>query len=375
MTTHQFVFAPAANWAYDSREELLMNPVIPAREGITKSLIQTPRLKVNVLSSGPAAGTAVLFVHGNVSSATFWEALMLRLPDRFRALACDLRGYGETEPMPIDATLGLGDMVEDVESLVETLGVERFHLVGHSMGGGVAMKYAIAHPQKLLSLTLVDPMSPYGYSGSKDSRGTPCYDDGAPAGAGSVNPEFVRLLGEGETGIEAQFAPRNVFRQFYVKPPYVPEDEDVLIQSMCAIRIGEDHYPGSIAQSEHWPTVAPGTRGVVNAFSRKYFDASAFASISPKPPVLWIRGADDLIVSNNAMFDIQALGALGAVPGWPGNDECPPQPMIDQTEAVLSEYESGGGTVTRVVIPDSGHSPYVDKPQEFDEAFLGFLGE
>lgn len=351
-----------------------MSPEIPVRPGITKTKVQTHRLAINLLSSGPEDGTPVLFVHGNVSSATFWEALMLRLPQQYRGLACDLRGYGETEPKPVDATLGLGDMVEDVHSLVETVGLERFHLVGHSMGGGVVMKYAIAHPERLLSLTLVDPMSPYGYSGSKDVKGTPCYADGAPAGAGSVNPEFVRFLGEGEMGTEAQFAPRNVFRQFYVKPPFVPEDEDVLIQSMCAIRIGEDHYPGDAAPSEHWPTVGPGTRGILNAFSRKYFDASGIADISPKPPILWIRGEDDLIVSNNAMFDIQALGALGAVPGWPGAEECPPQPMLDQTEDVLARYESGGGTVSRVVIPESGHSPYVDKPQEFDAAFMAFLG-
>ena len=70
-----------------------------------------------------------------------------------------------------------------------------YHIVGHSMGGGIVMKYAIAHPADLLSITLVDTVSPYGYSGSKGVEGTPCHDDGAPAGAGSVNPDFVRLLG------------------------------------------------------------------------------------------------------------------------------------------------------------------------------------
>jgi pimeloyl-ACP methyl ester carboxylesterase len=122
----------------------------------------------------------VIFVHGNGASATFWEETMLALPPGFRAVAPDLRGYGDTEPLPVDATLGLGDMVEDVRSLVEALGLGRHHLVGHSMGGGVVMKYAIAHPADLLSITLVDTVSPYGYSGSKDLDGTPCHEDGAP---------------------------------------------------------------------------------------------------------------------------------------------------------------------------------------------------
>lgn len=280
---------------------------------------------------------------------------------------------GETDPEPVDATLGLEDMVLDVIGLVDSLGLDRFHLVGHSMGGGVAMKIAIRVPERIQSLTLVDTMSPYGYTGTKDEMGTPCYDDGAPAGAGGVNPEFVRLLGEGYTGTEEQMAPRNVFRQFYVKPPFLPDREDALIASMLSTRVGEDWYPGDVAPSEHWPTAAPGTKGIVNAFSGKYFDASGIVEISPKPPVLWVRGADDQIVSDNAMFDIQALGALGAVPGWPGAEECPAQPMVKQTEAVLSTYENNGGSVERIVIDDAGHSPFIEKPAEFNAAFHRFL--
>ena len=280
---------------------------------------------------------------------------------------------GETDPEPVDATLGLEDMVLDVIGLVDSLGLDRFHLVGHSMGGGVAMKIAIRVPERIQSLTLVDTMSPYGYTGTKDETGTPCYDDGAPAGAGGVNPEFVRLLGEGYTGTEEQMEPRNVFRQFYVKPPFLPDREDALIASMLSTRVGEDWYPGDVAPSEHWPTAAPGTKGIVNAFSGKYFDASGIVEISPKPPVLWVRGAEDQIVSDNAMFDIQALGALGAVPGWPGAEECPAQPMVKQTEAVLSTYEKNGGSVERVVIDDAGHSPFIEKPAEFNAAFHRFL--
>ncbi len=280
---------------------------------------------------------------------------------------------GETDPEPVDATLGLEDMVLDVIGLVDSLGLDRFHLVGHSMGGGVAMKIAIRVPERIQSLTLVDTMSPYGYTGTKDEMGTPCYDDGAPAGAGGVNPEFVRLLGEGYTGTEEQMAPRNVFRQFYVNPPFLPDREDALIASMLSTRVGEDWYPGDVAPSEHWPTAAPGTKGIVNAFSGKYFDASGIVEISPKPPVLWVRGADDQIVSDNAMFDIQALGALGAVPGWPGAEECPAQPMVKQTEAVLSTYENNGGSVERIVIDDAGHSPFIEKPAEFNAAFHRFL--
>lgn len=346
---------------------------IPTLKGITSEFVQTTRLKTHVLTSGAPGATPVLFVHGNGSSATFWEETMLALPAGFRAIAPDMRGYGDTEPLPVDATLGLSDMVRDLRSLVETLGLGKHHLVGHSMGGGIAMKYAIDHPADLLSLTLVDTMSPYGYSGSKGTDGAPLHDDGAPAGAAGVNPDFVRLLGEQDRGSENPVSPRNVLRQFYVKPPFVPEREEALLSSMLSLRVGDDWYPGDFVPSEHWPGAAPGKKGIVNAFARKYFDASGIVNIKPKPPVLWVRGADDLIVSNNAMWDIAALGAMGFVPGWPGADECPPQPMIDQIRAVLEQYQANGGSFREEIIADAGHSPFIEKPAEFNALFHAFL--
>jgi pimeloyl-ACP methyl ester carboxylesterase len=343
---------------------------IPTLPGVTSRIVKTDRLLVHLLTTGSRDGIPVLFVHGNVSSATFWEETMLALPVQYYAIAVDLRGYGATEPLPVDATQGLGDMVEDLRSLVETIGLERYHIAGHSMGGGIVMKYAIEYPEDLLSITLVDTMSPYGYGGSYGPDGEMTYDDGAPAG---INPEFVALLAAGERGDENPMAPRNVLRQFYVKPPFVPGREEELVSSMLSIRIGDDFYPGEMVPSANWPGVAPGERGILPAFSRKYFDASDLIDISPKPPVLWIRGADDMIVGDMAMFDLAALGAIGAVPGYPGAEEVPPQPMLQQIRAVLDAYAAAGGDYEEVVIEDAGHSPYLEKPEEFNGAFHAFL--
>ena len=334
--------------------------------GIKSQMVQTDRLNVHILTCGPADGTAVLFVHGNGSSATFWEETMLALPDGYRGIALDLRGYGDTEPLPIDATLGLSDMVDDIHSLTQSLGLASYHIAGHSMGGGIVMKVAIAHAAELLSITLVDTMSPYGYGGSKDAAGTMTYSDGAPSG---INPDFVQALADGDRGTENPMAPRNVFRQFYVKLPFIAEREDALIDSMISTKIGDDWYPGTAVPSPNWPGAAPGDKGILPAFNRKYFDASALANIDPKPPILWIRGDSDLIVGDNAMFDLAALGAMGAVPGWPGTDECPPQPMLVQTRTVLEQYQANGGSFQEDVIADAGHSPFIEQAEAFNAVF------
>src|SRR4051812_22276616 len=61
--------------------------------------------------AGPArgAGEPVVLVHGNLSTGRFWQRVMTRLPDRYRVLAPDMRGFGDTDDVPLDATRGLAD--------------------------------------------------------------------------------------------------------------------------------------------------------------------------------------------------------------------------------------------------------------------------
>lgn len=337
--------------------------------------IETPRLGIGVRERAGKKGEPVLFIHGNASSSLFWAETLKALPEDFKGIACDLRGYGDTDPLPVSAPLGLGDMVEDVLGLIETEGLAPVHIAGHSMGCGVAMKLAIELAPKgsIRSLALIDPVSPFGFSGTKDEKGTPCFEDGAPAGAGGVSPEFVQLIKDQYSGTEKPMAPLNVLRQFYFNPPYVPREEEDLLKSLLSTRIGEDWYPGDALPSLNWPGTCPGKRGVVNAFSGKYFNASAIADAPCNFPILWVRGGEDKIVSNNSLFDVAVLGSLGVIPGWPGMEVCPPQPMIDQTEYVLARFEQRGGIVERHVIPGAGHSPFIEKPDIFNPLFHSFL--
>lgn len=238
------------------------------------------------------------------------------------------------------------------------------------------MRYALDHPDGVSSLVLVDPMSPYGFGGTKDTAGTPCWPDHAGSGGGTANPEFVRRLADGDRGEDDPNSPRNVMNNFYFKPPFraAPEREEVFLSSVLSTKTGEDNYPGDMAGSENWPGVAPGTRGMNNAISPRYCDLSGFAGIGPRPDVLWVRGADDAIVSDASLLDFGNLGRLGYVEGWPGEDAYPPQPMVSQTRAVLDAYAANGGSYREEVIQDCGHTPHVEKPEEFRRLLFDFLG-
>lgn len=343
---------------------------------VTERHVETDRLTTNVLVSGDPDGTPLCLVHGNVSSSRFWAELMADLPDDYRAVAPDLRGYGESETKPVDATRGVRDFSEDLRALFDELGLETVALVGWSIGGGVAMQYAVDHPETLTELVLVSTMSPYGFGGTTRD-GTPCQPDYAGTGAGLANDEFVERLSEGDTSGDADTSPRSVMHAFYVGPDHEfdPDTADAYVDAMCDTAVGDENYPGDVAPSGNWPGVAPGEHGVLNAISPKYFDTSGIAEIDPKPPVLWVRGDADQIVSNASFFDAGYLGQIGELPDWPGDDAFPPQPMNDQTRDVLEAYADDGGGFTEETFAGVGHSPHVERPERFRSLLLEFLGD
>ncbi len=341
----------------------------------TSQTVPTKRLAIHTLTAGPERAPTVVLIHGNVSSARFWEPLIDQIDGRFRVVAPDLRGYGATEAAVTDATRGLRDFSDDLHALLEALEVTTpVHLVGWSAGAGVVMQYAIDHPTRVAGLVLESPMSPFGFGGTR-ADGTPCHADFAGSGGGTANPEFVRLLKAGERGDDGPVAPRNVMNTCYYRAPFRSEAalEERYLDAMLTTRIGDDHYPGDLTTSANWPGIAPGIRGMNNALSPKYCNLAGFAAIDPRPPVLWIRGADDVIVSDTSLFDLGHLGKLGLVPGWPGDEAYPAQPMVAQMRGVLEAYRARGGRYDELVLGECGHSPHIERSAAFTSALHNFL--
>jgi pimeloyl-ACP methyl ester carboxylesterase len=345
-------------------------------DGVRSRTVSTDRLETHLLETGRADGDPVVFVHGNASSSRFYAELLADLPDRYRAIAPDLRGYGHSERRPIDATRGLRDFAEDIRALVAEIEIEQPALVGWSTGGGVVMRYAIEQPESVASLALLNPVSPHGYGGTRRD-GTPCQPDYAGTGAGMANDDFIERLEAGDRRADSDASPRNVMRSFYLAPETEldPELEDAYVDALLNTETGDDYYPGDATASENWPGVAPGEGGTNNALSPKYLDLTGIVDIDPAVPILWIRGAEDRIVSDTSFFDAGYLGKIGELPEWPGEDEYPPQPMVSQTRAVFEEYADAGGEYDELVVEGAGHSPHIEQHDEVLSALTAHLDD
>ena len=343
--------------------------------GITARTITSARLRTRVLTAGKPGGTPVLFLHGNLSSATWWEETLLSLPAGYLGIAPDQRGFGEADPdAHIDARRGLGDLVDDAVALLDALDIARVHIVGSSMGGSVVWRLLMDHAARFLSAALVAPGSPYGFAGTRDVAGTPTHGDFAGSGAGLVRPELAAALRAGDRGASSLFSPRTALRTLIVKPPFIARREDDLVAAMLSTHCGDRDYPGDSTSTLHWPYVAPGVWGINNALSPKYAGTpDRLYTITPRVPILWLRGRHDLAVSDMAVSDPGTWGPLGLVPGYPGPLIYPPQPMLGQTRAVLDRYRAAGGTYREIVLDNVAHVPYIEAPAAFNAALHPFL--
>lgn len=104
---------------------------------------------------GPPGRLPVVFVHSLAGNTAQWRAQLEHLRPERRAVALDLRGHGRSAA-PADELYTLDAMADDVAAVVDALGIDRFVLVGHSMGGDVAMTYAARHPDRVAGLLLAD---------------------------------------------------------------------------------------------------------------------------------------------------------------------------------------------------------------------------
>jgi pimeloyl-ACP methyl ester carboxylesterase len=128
---------------------------------------QIDDIELNVREQGQGEN-ALLFLHYWGGSSRTWCEVIERLKNDFRCIAYDHRGWGNSDSSPSDYRIE--DLAHDAQALIRKLGLRRYALVGHSMGGKIAQLLASWHPPGLEALILVAPSPPVPMAVPEEQR-------------------------------------------------------------------------------------------------------------------------------------------------------------------------------------------------------------
>jgi len=123
-------------------------------DNIQGKQIKVGNLGIHYFTAGH--GEPLVVIHGAGGGAEGWLQSGAELCEHHRIYVPDLPGFGDSQPM--SGNYGVAEFVQFVEDFTHSLGLTRFHLVGHSAGGGIALCYAFKFPYKIGKLVLVSSM-------------------------------------------------------------------------------------------------------------------------------------------------------------------------------------------------------------------------
>jgi pimeloyl-ACP methyl ester carboxylesterase len=214
-------------------------------------------------------GSPLLLVHGMTLDRRMWDPNLAALAQRHTVVRCDLRGFGATPPPQEPRS-----HADDLRELLGELGFERAAVCGLSMGGGVALELAIAHPEVVSALVLVDTDLPgvpldeglraavlpaMQLARAGDIEGARAAWLSTPLFAGSppdVAAALARIVGD-----YSFWHPRNPGMQLWLTPPAAERGAEV--QAPALVLWGEHDAPLVVSNSERMVRDIAGARGVV----------------------------------------------------------------------------------------------------------------
>jgi pimeloyl-ACP methyl ester carboxylesterase len=141
----------ALAWAPDRTVEQLVARWAPP----PSQFVELDGMRVHVRDEGPRGGIPIILLHGTSASLHTWEGWVDKLKDRHRVISLDLPGFGLTGPFP-DADYRLTRYLRFLTNFFDRMDAKRFVLVGNSFGGFLAWQFALAMPDRVDRLVLVD---------------------------------------------------------------------------------------------------------------------------------------------------------------------------------------------------------------------------
>jgi len=264
--------------------------------GLSPREVEVDGLTIHYYEGGPAEGETLLMIHGFAANRDNWLRFSRHLTPRYRVLALDLPGFGDSE-RPQDG-YDVASQAERVRAFARVLKVEHPHLIGNSMGGHIAALYAARHPEEVASLALLDNA---GIDAPRKSEMFQRLERGEP------NPLVARNAEEFDA----------LLRFVFVTPPPLPES------------LKRYFAEQSVANREHYDRVFAQLR-------------SDYVPLEPelpkiKAPTLLLWGDQDRVLD---VSSIEVMKPLLQRPSVVVMKDCGHAPMIERPEETARHYQA-----------------------------------
>lgn len=222
-------------------------------------------------------GEPLVLVHAGIADSRMWEGQVEAFANRYRVIRYDLRGFGKTAMVE-----GPFSHQEDLRGLLDSLGAERAHLIGCSMGGGAVLDFALRHPERVGALVLVGS----AVSGFEADFGPPeqwdelvAADEAGDLGLVSELEVRIWVDGPGRRPEDVDGAVRDLVREMNLialqneasglgeelppEPPAVDRLAEVGAPSL--VMVGDSDQPRTLAAADLLAKELPNARKVVMA--------------------------------------------------------------------------------------------------------------
>ena len=259
--------------------------------------------EIHVRDEGPRDAPVIVLLHGSNADLLTWQQWAERLREDYRVIRFDQRGHGLTGPAP-DDDYEMSAFVNDVDAVADALDVGTFTLAGNSMGGAIAMAYAIANPDRLDALVLVD------------AGGAPIKREGRGNLAFSLATKPV--IGD----LMSQLLPRSLV-------------EKSLSQSVSNQAIVTDEAVDRYWEMARYPGTRAATRKRFSA-PRRSFDPAEVEAVQVPTLVMW--GEEDALIPYEAAGWYMAHLPNATLANYPGIGHIPMEEAPDRSASDLKAW-------------------------------------
>ena len=256
-------------------------------------------------------GPVVVMVHGNMSSSVHYEPLITRIKDKYRCIAVDLRGFGDSSYNNRFDTLE--ELADDVAAFTDALGIDSFYLVGWSNGGGVSLRLCAKYPDKVKKFFDIEGAGLKGYPLYKkenyQSTGKPYANKEEMAGDPMQVAPVLGIFAKGDAAMMTAIWDATIYT---VNKP-TREQNDLWMSETLKQRnlVDLDWALATLNMSDEYTPYGKGDGSIKNI----------------KCPVALTMAEKDIVVPDYMVLDnYNALGSLATLLPY---ENCGHSPMVD----------------------------------------------